>query len=63
MTVGNFDLIEEFLKFESEDDFYFLQVIQRKRTEMKQEEVIMEQDSLKPIIFTVSNILRKRNKK
>lgn len=31
MTVDNFDLIEEFLKFESEDDFYFLQVIQRKK--------------------------------
>ena len=44
--------------------FYFLQSDSaQKRTEMKQEEVIMEQDSLKPIIFTVSNILRKRNKK
>ena len=31
MTIDNFDLIEENLKFESNDDFYFLQVIQRKK--------------------------------
>lgn len=29
--VNNFDLIKELLKFESPDDFYFVQVIQRKK--------------------------------
>ena len=29
--IDNFDLIKTFLKFESEDDFYFLQLIRRKK--------------------------------
>ena len=29
--VDNFKLIREYLKFESEDDFYFLQILQRKK--------------------------------
>lgn len=65
MTVDNFDLIEEFLKFESEDDFYFLQVIQRKKgRKMKQEEVIMEQDSLKAYyIHSIEHLEEKETKK
>lgn len=31
MIVDNFDLIIPFLKFESEDDFYYLQILQRKK--------------------------------
>ena len=31
MTVNNFDLIKTLLKFEDKDDFYFLQIIQRKK--------------------------------
>lgn len=31
MTVDNFDLIECLLKFEDKDDFYFCQIIQRKK--------------------------------
>ena len=31
MTVNNFDLIRTLLKFEDKDDFYFLQIIQRKK--------------------------------
>ena len=29
--VDNFKLIRDYLKFESEDDFYFLQIVQRKK--------------------------------
>ena len=29
--IDNFDLIKTMLKFESEDDFYFAQIIQRKK--------------------------------
>ena len=29
--VDNFKLIRDYLKFESEDDFYFLQILQRKK--------------------------------
>lgn len=31
MNVNNFDLIKTLLKFEDKDDFYFLQIIQRKK--------------------------------
>ena len=31
MNVNNFDLIRNLLKFEDKDDFYFLQIIQRKK--------------------------------
>lgn len=31
MIVDNFDIIRELLKFEDKDDFYFLQIIQRKK--------------------------------
>lgn len=31
MTVDNFDIIKKLLKFEDKDDFYFLQIIQRKK--------------------------------
>ena len=29
--INNFDLIKPMLKFESEDDFYFIQILQRKK--------------------------------
>lgn len=31
MTIDNFDIIKKLLKFEDKDDFYFLQIIQRKK--------------------------------
>ena len=31
MTVDNFDKVIDFMKFSSPDDFYFLQIIQRKK--------------------------------
>lgn len=31
MTMNNFDIIAPLLKFESEDDFYYLQILQRKK--------------------------------
>lgn len=31
MVINNFDLIKSLLKFEDKDDFYFLQIIQRKK--------------------------------
>ena len=33
MTVDNFDIIRGLLKFDDKDDFYFLQIIQRKKDE------------------------------
>lgn len=63
MTIDNFDLIEENLKFESNDDFYFLQVIQRKKDGNVTGRGNNGQDSLKPIIYIVLIILKKRNKR
>ena len=35
-SVDNFELIRRFMRFESTDQFYFMQILQRKRTVLDQ---------------------------
>ena len=57
--VDNFDLIKSLLKFESKDDFYYLQIILRS----KDNPDIGANNRLVPIVYVLLNISKARKRK